>query len=220
MKKFLLILFYLMLATFLLSSNMGFKLTKTLIFQDPNYLNTNWISLPYYYLTGTVTAENVCDDIGGTCNTLGNCTVGKWDVSTNTGSTWACQTTKGTPFTINPGEGIYVQPNASVDFVIVGSHNPTLSLTLTFQDPNYLNTNWISVPYHTTVTTAEELCDEIGGTCNTLGNCTIGKWDVSTNTGSTWACQTTKGTPFTISVGEAVYVQPNATITGYIPSHY
>lgn len=219
MKK-LLFLFLLMLSGLLVASNMGFKLTKTLVYVDANHVNVNWISLPYYYLTGTVNAENVCDDIGGTCNTLGNCEVAKWNVSTDTYSTWTCQTAKGTPFTVNPGEGIYVKPNTNQDFIIVGSHNPTLQLTLTYVDANHVNVNWISVPYHTTAANAENLCDEIGGVCNTLGNCEVGKWNVSTDTYSTWTCQTAKGTPFTLTPGEAVYVKPNATITGYIPSHY
>ena len=219
MKKFVLILFYLMLGAFLLSSNMGFKLTKTLTYAGSTYVNTNWISLPYYYLTGTVTAENVCDDIGGTCNTLGNCEAGKFNVSTNSYTTWICQTTKGTPFTVNPGEGIYIKVNANQDFVIVGSHNPTLQLNLTYAGSTYVNTNWISIPYHTTSANAENLCDEIGGTCNTLGNCEVGKFNVSTNSYTTWICQTTKGTPFSLTAGEAVYVKVN-TNTSFTPSHY
>ena len=114
MRKYLLFLCLLMLSNFLISSNMGFKLNYPLVYADPTYTNTNWISLPYYYLTGTVTAENVCDDIGGTCATLGNCEVGKWNVSTNSFSTWLCQTAKGTPFTLTTGEAVYVKPNVTI----------------------------------------------------------------------------------------------------------
>jgi hypothetical protein len=215
MKRILFTVLLVVLSGTLLASNMGFKLNYNLT--NSGTVQTNWVSLPYFYLTAPVTAEMACDDIGGTCATLGNCIVGHWVEATDTDVYWSCQTAKGTPFTITAGEAIYVKVNAPEAWTVVGSHDPSLNISMT--NTGTVQTNWISVPYHTTALNAEDLCDQIGGTCATLGNCIVGHWVETSDTDVYWSCQTAKGTPFSLTTGEGVYVKVN-TPASFIPAHY
>jgi len=96
MKKFL-FLFYLMLATFLLSSNMGFKASMSFA---PGVANAWWVSFPYNYnpqdidFSGTVNTPDVCNDAQNLA------AIFKWDSSTGTLVGYTCGGYE-TPFNID-----------------------------------------------------------------------------------------------------------------------
>ena len=229
MRKALLTILIVGAAGALLASNMGFKLSYNLV--NAGTVGNNWVSLPYYYTpadlnsNSLVDAEDLCDDIGGPCAAASSCSIGRWNTATDAPVTWTFQGTRGTPFTLTAGESVFVKVKAGTTFVVVGSHNPSLGYALA--NAGTVGNNWFSVPYHAnlpdnnanSLMDAEDLCDDIGGPCAAASSCTIGRWNTATDAPVTWTCQGTRGTPFTLTTGEGVFIKVNANTT-YTPSHY
>ncbi len=185
----------------LFASNMGFKLVYQL-HATAGSTGTNWVSLPYYW-SGT-TAADVCNDITGATE------IGMYNESTDLFSTWTCGG-KGTPFSLTPGEAVIARAPDLTNWTLVGSHNPALAITL-YATAGTTGTNWVSVPYHTSATTAASICTEIPTATE------VGKYNESTDLFSTWTCGG-KGTPFSLTVGEGIIVRaPN--LTTWTPAHY
>ena len=191
-KALLLIAAALLLAvgTVTAGSNMGFKITIPLTVGYQNY-----VSLPYY--NSYTNASSLFSDIP-------NCTaVKRWDNLSGTFQQWSG--TRGTNFTITPGEAYIVDVSASTNWIVVGSHNPSLSVTLTAGYQNY-----VSVPYHTTATNAQTLFNDIA-------NCTaVKRWDNPTGNMQQWSG--TRGVNFTLIPGEGLIIDVRAN-TSWIPSH-
>jgi hypothetical protein len=99
-----------------------------------------------------------------------------------------------------------VKVSTGVNWIVVGSHNPSLAISLTAGGAS----NWVSVPYHTTATNAATLF-------NSIANCTqVGRWNIPTRTYQSWVGA---GTNFNLTAGEAVVVKVNTGVT-WTPSHY
>ncbi len=181
------------------ASNMGFKLSQSLAAGG-----TKYIALPYYNSYAVQTAQLLRNDAGGAGITLYN-----WN-----GTVWqryAGGTSGGqVNFALEAGTGYQVySTNANTNWVIVGSHNPSTSISIAAGATKYL-----AVPYHTTCTTAQLLRNELGGAGITLYN-----WN-----GSVWqryAGGTSGGqVNFTITPGLAYQVYTTNAINNYVPSHY
>ena len=172
-----------------IGSNMGFKISIPLTAGYSNY-----VSIPYY--NSYTTDNTMYSDITG-CNG-----VNRWNNATG-----AFQSYTGgrTVFNITAGEAYIVTVSSTTNWIVVGSHNPGLALTLTAGYSNY-----VSVPYHTTDTTDNQLYSEITG-CNG-----VNRWNNATG-----AFQSYTGgrTVFNITAGEGYIITVSGT-TAWTPAHY
>ena len=186
-----------------ISSQMAIRATLSLTPGDDI-----WISLPYRY-TGAV-AQDVCDDIGPRA-TL----VSRFDSNTALRKDWTCPF--GDNFALIPGEGIWVRvsddlTDAPVSWVVSGSHWPGLPIPMGgFTQPgvDYI----ISLPFHTTSTLAQDVCDAVGPTA-TL----VSRFDTASGNRIDWTCPF--GDNFPIGVGEAFAVRVSAPTPPFVPAHY
>jgi hypothetical protein len=138
-------------STALWASNTAFKLTLTLQPASPIYTGTYPVSLPYH--TALVDAVSICNDIG--TNAL---TVGMYDKYTKSYLLKSCDTNTGLNFPVPAGAGIDVTVQSPTTWNIIGAHDNGLGVPLKADGGNF-----ISVPYHTTATTALQLLRQIPG---------------------------------------------------------
>ena len=197
---------------------MGFKLNYLLDGDTDgagNDLGITPLALPYNQQTNITDAKALIDDI--------NLSPGAVVVSViryikTNNSIIAYTGTAGTAFPITPGESLRVQMSAAANYIIVGSHDPGLSIDL-LEDKdgvgNDLGINEFAVPYHTTLTDAKGLIDEL----NLLGTTTSIIRYIKTNN-SIIAYTGTAGTAFPLVPGEGLRVQIGADVLGYVPSHF
>jgi hypothetical protein len=174
-----------------IASNMGFKISIPL---TTGY--QNFVSLPYY--NSYTTDNSMYSDIPA-------CTsVNRYD---NASTTWQnYQGGRSSLFNITAGEAYTVTVSTSGNWIVVGSHNPSLALTLTTGYQNF-----VSVPYHTTATNDNALYSQITG-------CTsVNRYD---NASTTWQnYQGGRSSLFNITAGEGYTVTVSGT-TAWTPAHY
>jgi len=174
-----------------IGSNMGFKISIPL---TTGY--SNMVSLPYY--TNYTTDNTMFADITGCSG------VKRWNNATNAWQTYAGGRTS--LFNVTGGESYVVTVSASSNWIVVGSHNPGLAVTLTTGYSNY-----VSVPYHTTATTDNTLFSQITG-------CTgLKRWNNATNAWQTYAGGRTS--LFNVTAGEGYVITVSGT-TAWTPAHY
>jgi len=158
----------------LMASNMGFKLNYTLLDGSDAGSNsgTQTVGLPYNRQVGLDLASDVFKDIGlGTnvchlyaCNCLS--TVSKYNTATDALATYACKGGPAGDYALEPGEGLQIGmvSGGGGDYIIVGSHNPGLTVSLIAAGAGSASgTNYYTHPYHGVATNARELFIEIGG---------------------------------------------------------
>jgi len=216
----------------LFASNMGFKLTYTLAAagngNGGTASGTSTLSLPYIPMTGLSTAFDLCSDINsvGGANTVAS--IERLNPSNNAIQSYNCQT--GSPFNIVAQESYRVTVNSTVDYPIVGSHDPTLQVELTQaggtvpaalgggSSASGLN-RW-AYPYHSTALNAFDLCNEIDGVAGggTVASITRLNNTPPTNTLVSYNCQT--GTAFALTPGEGYDIQVTNAVVGWIPDHF
>lgn len=206
------------------ASNMGFKLNYPLKGTNTTP-GLNTISLPYNRQAGIDNAKELVDDIGGFTGDGGVVgSIQRLVVSANT-----YQSYSGAPgqpvFDLNAGEGYFIAmgPN-DVDYVIVGSHAPGLTINLIGQGDagctgGCVGLNLYGYPYHSTSSDAEELAGELGGFTGDGGPVNnVQRLVVSANTYQSYAGA--PGQPvFELKPGEAYFVSL-ATGVPYVPSHF
>jgi len=172
------------LAGGLIASNMGFKLNYTLVAGGNavpetavggNGLSqdgTNNLSLPDFPQTGLVMASNLITDIG--LPARGG--ISKFIRDNNSFQTYTGVFGTKPDFALTAGDAYRVRVTgaANVPYIVVGSHNPSLSHTLiaggnavpeTAVGGNGLSqdgTNYYNYPYHSVAATASALITEIG----------------------------------------------------------
>jgi hypothetical protein len=156
----------LVLAGGLMASNMGFKLNLPLKKSSPGVSasGTNYISLPYNAQVGMLTAKDLFLDIqaGGEVQFLNQHT--KVDDSFAV-YTFGGGTAPPNGWTLQAGEAYIAKVGADQNYIIVGSHNPGLTISLFGSSPGVSasGTNYYSHPYHGVAANAKELFLEIGG---------------------------------------------------------
>lgn len=180
-----------------IGSNMGFKISIPL-----NTGTSNYVSLPFY--NSDTLASLLWADAGG----LGaGIIVSKFDQTSGFWIRYASATD--TDFPINPGECVNVQTSSTHNWIVVGSHNPGLSVPITTGTSNY-----VSVPYHETAATASALWTELGGLARGI---IISRFNQTTGF---WEKYASSSDPdFPITPGEGYNIQTAATF-GWIPSHF
>jgi hypothetical protein len=203
MKK---VLCYFLIGAFLvggvvLASNMGFKLVYQILTASGNS-GTNWVGFPFNFPFAN--AQETFTDIP-------NCDeVTRYVRSDDTYQTYFAG--KGAiNFPIDPGIGYLVKVSTDTNYVIVGSHDPSYGVSLLTAAGNS-GTNWISVPYHTTATNAQELFTDIPNADE------VTRYVRSDDTYQTYFAG--KGAiNFPVSPGEGLLVKVS-TDTTWTPSHY
>jgi archaellum component FlaF (FlaF/FlaG flagellin family) len=221
-----------MLASLAMASNTGFKLNYTLHWTS-GYANTNWVSLPYFYYpdgninNATQKSSAICADINATNGGDYVASVQRFDVLSNSQKTNPCLTSVAFDFTLNPGDSYAVVPKNqdNVRFDVVGSHDDdfdtTKGVTLHWTS-GYANTNWVSVPYHTTLTKSSEICTEINTQTGVDAVASVQRFDVTSNSQKTNPCLTSVAFDFNLVPGEGYAVVPKQAGNDGVwhPSHY
>jgi hypothetical protein len=213
----------------LLASNMGFKLNYRLTTTAGGGgagTGKNTLALPYFRQAGLNNALELMGDIGNTGsgpNIVAVTSVSRFLEATDTLATYNGRmgTPTGTPFPLTAGDGYFVQMNSNVNYIVVGSHDPSQVINLeTTGAGSNTGKNLVAVPYNITATNALQLMQDIGGV-NILPVTSVSRFITSTDTLATYNGRmgTPTGTPFPLVPGEAYFVQMNSTVA-YTPSHY
>jgi hypothetical protein len=182
-----------------IASNMGFKISIPLT----SGVNS-CVSIPYY---------NSYTDAASLRNDINAAISGTAQVYAYNGTIWQRYAGGGigqVDFTITPGLGYMVLPAASGNWIVVGSHNPALALSFT----SGVN-NLVSVPYHTTATTAQLLRNEIDAAIGSTAQ-------LYNYNGTIWQRYAGGGigqVNFNITAGTAILVLP-AGSGSWTPAHY
>ena len=215
------------LAGGLLASNMGFKLNYALIAASQavpeggvSLNGSNDLSLPDNPQAGFVTANDLRLDVGAAAN--GGIT--KLLRATNGAQTYTGKGA-GLNFNLVAGDGyrVRVTGTTTVNYIVVGSHNPTLSHVLVAatqpvpEGGNSLNgTNVYNYPYHSVAATANDLRLEIG----TPANGGISKLLRASNGSQTYTGKGA-GLNFNLVPGAAYKVRITGTTNvSFIPNHF
>ncbi len=218
-KVFILGLVALLAISGIIASNMGFKLNYRMNAVTPavSLSGTNTLGLPYNRQFGIDTALALINDLGGTVNvsSVANFVEATDGFDVYTGI-------KGSPspdFPLGGGAAVFVKMAVGVDYIIVGSHQPSMGISMDAPSVGVSasGTNFYAPPYHTSVGTALGLIGDLGGTVNVASvsnfvEATDG-FDVYTGI---------KGSPspdFPLVPGKGYFVKMINTVN-YVPSHY
>jgi hypothetical protein len=205
--------------TALVASNMGFKLNYQLKQADGGVTSktgTSTIALPDNRQTGLNDSKNLMDDIGS-ANVL---EVQKFLAATDSLQVYTGR--KGSPganFTLAAGEGYRVRMSTTVNYIIVGSDDPSIAYQLKQADGGVTSktgTTQYAYNYHQTAVDSKQLMDDIGS-ANVLE---IQKFLTASDSLQVYTGR--KGSPganFAMVPGESYRVRM-ATTVNYIPSHF
>jgi hypothetical protein len=212
------------------ASNTGFKLNKSLAPALPAPANpqagNNWLSIPYFNPYGNF--GNFCTQVGLISAGLTKATAVVVDPVTGvTSAAVQCGTAGATALTLTPGRGIRVRntPTSVVgtptSIIIVGSHDPSLSITVPKSGAGTTGDFWFAVPYHTTAANAGDLCLSSGLSSTGLSKATITRLDPVTGvTAAAVQCGTPGATSFILTLGEAIKIrEPNGPLS-FVPAHF
>jgi hypothetical protein len=211
----------------LFASNMGFKLnyamekqgTAVPITGGNSRSGAQWLALPYNQQTNLVNAFDLITDMGGTA------VIAQVAQYTRTSDAPASYTgVTGTAFPLVPGDGYLAQLGAgaaaTVNYIIVGSHNPGLGINLLASSPGISRSGsqiW-AYPYHSTDADALQLINEINAFNGAGTVVQVGRYIQSIDGFASYTGVT--GTAFPLLPGDAYNIQVSANVTGWIPSHY
>jgi hypothetical protein len=198
-----------------LSSNMGFKLSKVIAVGE-----TVFVGLPYYNSYSTQTAAYLRNDIlvaASQPSQVGGVIVYNWS-----GGVWQKYMGSGSGgqknFALTPGVAYQVYTDYAVpNWVIVGSHNPATTSAVAVGE-----TKFVSVPYHSTSTTAAQFRNELlvaAGQPSQVGGIIVYNWS-----GGVWQKYMGSGSGgqknFALTPGAGYQVYTDYAIAGWLPAHY
>lgn len=182
----------------LVASNMGLMHRASFNVSGVDY----WLSLPYS--SSLQKAQDLCEAIGPEATLIAY-----FDSDSAVRVEWHCPF--GANFDLRPGQGIIVRVNAPAEVVLLGSHDQDVVVP----EGGFVHVGrdyYLSLPYHSTASVANDLCDQIPHVS------VISRFDTDLNTTQTWTCPF--GTNFALRTGEALLVQVSAPSSGFVPDHY
>jgi len=194
--------------------NMGFKIVYQMDTQPQSEGGWNTIALPYTPKDGLVDAKDLIDNINEQAGSNVVVQIARWlpDAAVWSGYTG----TSGVAFPLQPGEGYMVQLTSEVDYRIVGSHDPNVTIALLDLE-EASGYSCVSLPYHAVATDAKELIDEINAQAGANVVVQVARYIRSAGG---WASYTgTSGVAFPLERGKAYMVHVTDT-TYYRPEHY
>jgi hypothetical protein len=199
----------------LMASNMGFKLNYTLnqAAAGVSKTGTNVLALPDFRQSGLNTAKNLMDDIGfaQTQN------IQKFLEATDGLQLYTGRKGTGADFSLTAGEGVFVKMTTTVNYIAVGSDDPTTSYPLNAvgAGTSKSGTNFFAYNYHQTAGTAKALMDDIG-----FANVqNVQRFLKATDGLQLYTGRKGTGADFSLVPGEAYFVKMSTTVN-YTPSHY
>lgn len=194
------------------ASNMGFKLNYSLT--NGGASGTNTIALPYNAQSGIVMASDLINDMG-----LANVTnMQNFIEATDTLDVYTGRKGSPTPdFSLVAGEGYRVKMASALDYIVVGSHDPSYAISLDAAGAGSASgTNEVALPYHTTASMASDVINDIG-----LANVTnMQNFLNATDTLDVYTGRKGSPTPDFAIVPGASYRIKMASTVSYVPSHY
>ena len=211
----------------ILASNMGFKLNYPL--NKPGTAGsksgTSTLALPYFRQTGLNDSFQLIQDIeagGPPFNKV--VSISKFlEVSDGLTTYTGRMGSPGPNFALAAGEGYRVQMSNDVSYIVVGSHDPSLNVSL--DAPGGLSksgTNDYAPPYNITSADSFNLIKDIEGVANppfskvtSVSKFLTGSDGLQTYTGRMGS----PGANFNLVPGESYRIQMSSTVP-YIASHY
>jgi len=201
------------------ASNTGFKINKPLVVAGTGQIGNNWLSIPYFNPYGN--GNTLCTQLGLVSTGITRAVLLKIDAASGAAVSASCGSAA--TFTWNPGQGVRVRnagTGAPTSAIIVGSHNPALSLSLPKSGAGAIGSLWFAVPYHTTAVSAADLCASIGMTSAGINRGTVGRLNATNGAFTSASCGTAAASTLTLVLGEAVRLrEPTAAIT-FVPAHF
>jgi hypothetical protein len=202
-----------------IGSNMGFKISIPLYkYSAGTHTGLNWVALPYY--VSYTTASQVWTEL----NTLvgGPVELDQYQESNGTYLQFD-NDSYGDDFNIAPS-GTLVEANAmlvkvgsTVNWVVVGSHNPSMAVPLyKYAAGAHTGLNWRAVPYHTTAASASALWTQLNAAVG--GPVEIDQYQESNGTYLQFD-NDSYGDDFTVVPGQAILIKVGAS-TNWTPAHY
>jgi hypothetical protein len=205
-----------------IASNMGFKLNKPIVLAGAGQIGSNWTSIPYNNPYGNAGA--FCNQTGLVTALVGRATLTVLNEATGAFTTVGCGTAQATALALTPGKGLQIrQPTATgapTSIIIVGSHNPALSLTVPKAGTGAVGNFWFSVPYHTTAVSANDLCQSSGLFTTAIIKASLTKLNATTGAFTTVNCQSAQAVALQLVLGDHVQLRnPNGPNT-FIAAHF
>lgn len=211
----------------IVASNMAFK-TNYPLFKAGSHgskSGVNTLSLPYFRQAGLDDAFALIQDIEDGGPPFSKViSIGKFLEATDSLQAYTGRMgSPGANFALAGGEGYRVQMSADVNYVIVGSHDPALMISLDRPGPGSRSgTNDFAPPYNFAGATAQDLIKDIEGirAPPTSKVITVSKYLIGSD--SLQAYHFGIGSPganFNLIVGESYRIQVSVSVP-YIPSHY
>ncbi len=208
----------------ILASNMGFKLNYRL--NGPasaGGLGTgkNLLSLPYFRQASIDSAYDLMRDIGdGSIDPV--VSISRFDTGHDLFQVYTGRmgSPLSVPFALVAGEGVFVQMASNVNYIVVGSHDPSRVIELrSAGDGSATGKNVFAPPYNVLAKNTLQLMQDIGGGVITPV-LSISRFNASTDTFSVYTGRRSPSpTPHVILPGEAYFVAMASTIP-YRPSHF
>ena len=197
----------------LVASNMGFKLNYTMTGPGAAPVDgTNVLALPDNRQTGLNDAKNLMDDIGSASVS----TISRYLKASNSFQSYSGRKGTGPVFSLAAGEGYYVKMLSAVNYIVVGSDDPTLAYVLSGPGAAPVDgTNFFAYNYHQTAADSKGLMDDIGS----ANVSTISRYLQASNSFQSYSGRKGTGPSFPLVPGQAYYVKM-LTAVNYTPSHY
>lgn len=200
------------------ASNMGFKLNKTIAGPGAGVASgTQDIGLPFNQQTSLVKASNLRADIIASGAT--GVSVSRFNPVTD-----ALQVYSGLSvaddFDLAPAEGYRVKVSGGSSYIIVGSHDPGLVVSLDGPGTNgsASGTQLYSYPYHSTTSAASQLRQEILNQSGGGVSVTVSRFNPAIDALKVYSGLSVAD-DFALTPGEGYVIKTSADIA-YVPSHY
>ena len=206
-----------------IASNTGFKIMKPMAVRPAGTTSqrgNNWTALPFFNPYGN--GAGLCAQLG-LASTGTRATLLKIDPVSGGSTSVQCGTPAAGAFTWFQGQGIRIGNSgdpgvAPTSGIIVGSHNPAASINLPASGVGNVGKLWFALPYHTTVVTAQNLCDSIG--MKSFGSRgTVGRLNAVSGAFANVQCGTQAAQTLTFVLGEAVRLRNSEALT-FVPAHF
>jgi len=202
-----------------IGSNMGFKLNKPIVLAGAGQIGNNWTSIPYhnpYGNYGTFCTQTGLPSAGGNTAVLE-----RLDGVTPAFLTQTCADAiaAGGGLLLASGDGVRIRvPNVAgnpTSIIIVGSHNPTLSIVVPASGAGQKGNKWFAVPYHTTAVTFNDICVQAGMTAGVAEGL-----NAATGVFVTKSCPSDDAKTANLVLGEFVRLRQPPAGVSFIPAHF
>jgi hypothetical protein len=204
----------------LVASNMGFKNNFALDAAGDNgsATGTQSIALPFNQQTNILLAADLIADINADAG--GPVVASVSQFLRDSDSLDPYTGFSGNNFDIVSGEGYLVTVTSSVNYIVVGSHDPSLQLSLDAAGTNgsATGTSLFSWPYHGVAAKAEDLINEINTHAGGSVVASVSQFLRTTDALDPYTGFS--GNNFDLVPGNAYYVVVTANVAGYRPQHY